>query len=66
MGGLMKILFKEEDEINGESVGPVHLCTDEGTPLGQPQAFREGAKPRPWVTQAEAEKIAKALALELA
>jgi hypothetical protein len=61
----MKILFKEEDEINGEAVGPVHLCTDEGTPLGMPQAFREGSPPRPWVSRTEAEKIAKALALEL-
>lgn len=54
-----QVVFKHEDEIDGEPIGPMKLVFDDDAPIGLGQPYDPNRKVE-WVTRTEALNAAKA------
>jgi hypothetical protein len=53
----MRVIFKHEDEANGEPIGPVYVIGNDVEPF-EPRPFDPDREPDPWVTLSQAQAIA--------
>lgn len=58
-----RVLWKNEDEVEGQPIGPVTLVLDGQTRMSRP--FDPNRPVDPWVTLAEARRIAAEYGVEL-
>lgn len=64
--GTAVLAFKDEDEVDGQPVGPVLAAVmKNGFPVVPPRDFDPNREPTPWVTLATARGIASAAGLPL-
>jgi hypothetical protein len=58
-----RVTFKHEDEVDGMPIGPLGVFDEDSPP--QPRAFDPNREPEPWVTLADAERVAEQHGVEL-